>query len=640
MANDGTVKIGTELDKSGLSKGLSDLGNFAKKGTAVAGGIAAAGVAAAGAVTKAALDSVASLEQNIGGVETLFKENADIVIENANRAYKTAGVSANEYMSSVTSFAASLLQSLSGDTEAAAKTADMAMTDMSDNANKMGTSMEAIQNAYQGFAKQNYTMLDNLKLGYGGTKTEMERLLKDAQELSGVEYNIDNLSDVYSAIHVIQEELGITGTTAKEASTTIEGSISSAQDAWDNFLAGSGTAEELVGSLITAGEVVLKNLGEIIPRLAETIPAAAGMIGSHIVEQLPSFAAFGLQAIERITSGITSGAPSLILKAQSLIVNFSKEISSRLPQILSTGVEIISSLVDGLLSAAPQVIQQASQMLTTYVSTMLSNIPVIMNAGTQLLLNLLNSLVSNAPKIIQQAAQMIIQYVATILQNLPQILQAGIQLIGKLLAGIIQAVPKIIAAIPSMVANIGKTFLSYDWLSIGKNIISGIASGVSNAAGNLVNAAVNAASNAINTVKGWLGIHSPSRKAKKEIGIPLIAGAAEGAEEAAPEFEKAAVGSAEDAVEAMKRASAADFVARMQAKSYKMAENNEMAARNKYKNNGYDPDNPDDEGSMTIHNQFNVDGKPLVDETVKKTKKEIAKEQRSNQAVKGDVVFA
>lgn len=640
MANDGTVKIGTELDEDGLKKGLSGLGSTAKKGFAVLGGAAAGGVAAFGAITKASLDAVASMEQNVGGVETLFKDNADAVIENANRAYKTAGMSANDYMSTVTSFSASLLQSLSGDTKAASETADMALTDMSDNANKMGTSMELIQNAYQGFAKQNYTMLDNLKLGYGGTKTEMERLLKDAQELSGVEYDISNLNDVYSAIHVIQEEMGITGTTAKEAASTIEGSMTSAKAAWENFLAGSGSAEELVSSIGTAASVIFKNLGEIIPRLAETIPTAAGMIASNIVENLPQFAAFGMQLISNIANGITTSAPTFLAKGSALLTDFTSEITKKLPDILNSGVNVITNLVNGLLSVTPNVLQQASDMLTSYVGKILASIPNVINAGSQLLQNLLSALVSNAPTILAQAASMILDYAATVLKNLPSILQAGIELIGKLLAGIIQAVPQIIAQIPSMVSKIGQTFLSHDWLSIGKNIISGITSGITAAAGNLVSAAVSAAQNAINTVKGWLGIHSPSRRAKKEIGQMIPTGAAEGVEDATPEFVKASEDSAESAVEAMKDASASDFVSKMQEQAFRKGINNELAAKSKWQNNGYAPDEPDGNGDIVINNRFDVDGKPLVNETVRKTKREIAKEQRSNQAVKGDVAFA
>lgn len=639
MANDGTVKIGTELDKSGLEKGLSGIGNFAKKGAAVFAGTAAAGVAAFGAITKASLDAVSQLEQNVGGVETLFKDSAQTVIDNANKAYKTAGMSANSYMSTVTSFSASLLQSLSGNTAEAAKVADMAIIDMSDNANKMGTSMDLIQNAYQGFAKQNYTMLDNLKLGYGGTKTEMERLLADAQELSGVKYDISNLSDVYQAIHVIQTELGITGTTAKEAATTIEGSMNSAKASWQNFLAGTATAEELVSSLGTAASVVGTNLAQIIPRLAETIPAAAGMIADAIVTNLPQFVSMGLQMLENISTGIANGAGAFLQKGEDTLNDFIATITSVFPKVLSTGSQIITNLLNGLVAAAPKIIQQAGSMLTSWHGAIMGMLPSIISAGGQMITSLLNGLVNNLPKIISQAAQMVIEYAAMILQNLPKILQAGIELIGKLLAGIIQAVPKLIAAIPGIISDIKNKFLSFDWLSIGKNIISGIASGVANFAGNLVDAAVNAAKNAIDTVKGWLGIHSPSRRARDEIGVNMIAGVSEGVEKETPQLEASSEDSARSAVHAMRRASAKEFVSDMQRGAYRAAENNEMAARSKARNNGYDPDNPDDE-TLIIHNEFNVDGEKLVDKTVRKTKRQIEKEQRAARMAKGDVVFA
>lgn len=751
MANDGTVKIGTELDESGLSKGLSGLGDIAKKGVAVAGGIAAAGVAAAGAVTKAALDSVASLEQNIGGVETLFgateeeiKRHIEVfgeadasltqlqnrektVLDNANKAYKTAGISANEYMSTVNSFAASLTSSLGDYAWQAGNYADMAVTDMADNANKMGSSMESIQNAYQGFAKQNYTMLDNLKLGYGGTKTEMERLLRDAEKYAGLiegSLSIESFADVVDAIHIVQEEMGITGTTAKEAATTIEGSMNSAKAAWDNFLSGAGTAEELTESLVTAGEVVLKNLGEIIPRLAETIPEAASMIISGISGSLPQFAELGLQVTENVVAGLVGSLPRLFEMGLQLVDYLWSGLQEAAPQLLEAGMQMLARLGEGVQSAIPALVANALPIAVDFSSKLREGAGQLVNAGIAFVEKILVGLIRALPDLIAYVPVIITNIVGVINDNVPKLIAAGAAMILELIVGIVGCIPDLIAnfpaivemifsvitavnwvglggkiitgiangvkslasaavnavksvgqngfkvfqgiswsdlgsglirkiasgigslitSIPSKLKSIGQTamqaFKGLSWSSVGSNIISGIVSGIASAAGNLVNAAVNAASNAINTVKGWLGIHSPSRKAKKEIGIPLIAGAAEGAEEAAPEFEKAAVGSAEDAVEAMKKASAADFVARMQAKSYKMAENNEMAARSKYKNNGYDPDNPDDDGGMTIHNQFNVDGKPLVDETVKKTKKEIAKEQRSNQAVKGDVVFA
>lgn len=271
MAVAGSLTYDTKIDKKGFEKGLSSLENVANNAMeGVMKAVAAVTVAIAGIGT-ASVKSYAELEQNIGGIETLFKSSADKVNKYAKEAYKTAGMGANEYMSTVTGFSASLLQSLSGDTDKAADVANMALIDMADNANKMGTAMESIQFAYQGFAKQNYTMLDNLKLGYGGTKNEMERLLKDAQKITGVKYDISNLNDVFQAIHVIQGELGITGTTAKEAEETISGSVSSMKAAWDNFLNGSGTFDQFVESAKIALENIAKAVAQLLPRMAGEI---------------------------------------------------------------------------------------------------------------------------------------------------------------------------------------------------------------------------------------------------------------------------------------------------------------------------------------------------------------------------------
>ena len=277
MACDGSLKFDTAVDSKGFQGGIEKIGSLAAVGCkAVAGAFAAAYAAAGAAVvglTKTAVENYADYEQLVGGVETLFKDSADTVMGYANAAFETAGLSANAYMETVTSFSASLLQSLGGDTAEAADKANMAIVDMSDNANKMGTDMVSIQNAYQGFAKQNYTMLDNLKLGYGGTKKEMERLLADAQKISGVKYNVESFSDIVDAIHVIQTEMDITGTTAKEASTTIQGSVNAAKSAWTNWVTGLADdsqdfgqlTENLVNSVVTAGE-------NIIPRIEETLP--------------------------------------------------------------------------------------------------------------------------------------------------------------------------------------------------------------------------------------------------------------------------------------------------------------------------------------------------------------------------------
>ena len=311
---------GLKRSKSLAGKLGDGLAAAAKIGAAAIGSVAT-GVAALG---KASVSQFAEYEQLVGGVETLFKQSADTVTGYAENAYKTAGLSANEYMSTVTSFSASLLQSLGGDTEVAAKYADMAITDMSDNANKMGTSMEMIQNAYQGFAKQNYTMLDNLKLGYGGTKEEMQRLLEDAEKLSGIEYDISSYADIVDAIHVVQTEMGITGTTAKEASATIEGSINSAKAAWQNWLTALGdsnadiqgktyelisTIETAAGNILPVAEQVLSSIGQA---LATKLPELLSQAVSFVISNLPQVIVLGLQLVIALIEGLGQGFEQLI----------------------------------------------------------------------------------------------------------------------------------------------------------------------------------------------------------------------------------------------------------------------------------------------------------------------------------------
>lgn len=329
-----------------------------KAGKSFAGSLAKAILGTA--AIKGAIDGVkriisdyADYEQLVGGVETLFSDSADIIQSYAANAYKTAGMSANQYMETVTSFSASLLQSLGGDTKQAASVADMAITDMADNANKMGTSMESIQNAYQGFAKQNYTMLDNLKLGYGGTKTEMERLLADAEKFSGVKYDISSLNDVYQAIHVVQTEMGITGTTAKEASETISGSLSSMKSAWSNLLVGladeNANFDELVQNFV--GTVV--NVGEnLLPRIKVAV----------------------------------DGAGKLVLAfADTILPMVVETIIEHIPQIIETGMKFITSLIIGLAKEIPTLIAYTPQIVKAIVQALVYAIPEMANAGKQLI---------------------------------------------------------------------------------------------------------------------------------------------------------------------------------------------------------------------------------------------------------------
>lgn len=725
------------------------------------------------------------MEQQVGGVETLFKDSANTVIDNANRAYKTAGMSANNYMETVTSFSASLLQSLGGDTAKAASYADRAIVDMSDNANKMGTSMRDIQNAYQGFAKQNYTMLDNLKLGYGGTQEEMKRLVSDAAKLTdvqkelGVTVDANSLSfgNIVNAISVVQKQMGITGTTSKEAATTIEGSVSSAKAAWENFEAGVISANDLVETFWTATQNIFTNLGQIIPRLGKTgidvVSALAGKIGGAVpqvkgftdaiesiadklgsmdtgqlanlgkmsavligvapalsligkgagtfsdalsglgdvtggaitaISKLPgtvksasaslgkagtafknvgdaialpfqdlapkiapaigklggsvsemwnagpggkltsavtqtagkvgeSFAkvgpklaekfptitgkvgelgkkvsaivpkfgavgekiasyggvigdsfkpilskaatfapaflkcmniagglgivvaglgllqgAFGDQigqiltmvqtkgpeVITNFCNGITAALPNLIAQGAMLLNNLLQAITANLPAVISGGISIVSTLISGIAQQLPTLIPTALMMIVTLVGSLLSNVGQIVDAGIDLLVGLAQGLVNALPQLINQAPTIIGQLATAIISNLPKILQAGIKIITILATGLVQAIPQLIGKIPAIISQIKNAFTSVNWGSVGMNIVKGIASGLTNAAKSLADAAANAASNALDWVKSKLGIHSPSRVFRDQVGKMMALGMGIGFEKNIP----------------------------------------------------------------------------------------------------------
>ena len=513
MGYDGSLKFDTKIDESGFNAGVSKISSAAKKGLAITAGAVVGVGAALGAMTKQSLDSVSKLEQNVGGVETLFKKSSKTVIANANKAYKTAGMSANEYMQNVTSFSASLLQSCAKNTDKAAKVADMAMIDMSDNANKMGTNMVDIQNAYQGFAKQNYTMLDNLKLGYGGTKTEMERLLADASKISGVKYDINNLADVYNAIHVIQKELGITGTTSKEAATTIEGSMNSAKAAYDNFLNGSGSAEELADSIAVMMENIGKNLGEIIPRLASTIPelfstlwddmksemqqgvqVGAEMITSillGITEGIPDFLSVGGQVIMSLAGSISSASPQLITAAGTAILALGSGIMQALPQMISYGVQIITQIGNAISQAAPELIPKAIEALAQFALGLISALPQLITVGIQMITSLAQGLINSIPLLIEYVPQIINSFCAAIDTGLLQLIAAGVKIIANLVIGIVQAIPQLIAALPQIVLAIYNVFMHINLLSAGANIIKTLASGLKSSGGSVISAAQN-----------------------------------------------------------------------------------------------------------------------------------------------------
>lgn len=540
MAYDGTIRIDSSIDGKGFQDGLKKIGGLAVKGIATVTAAVGAGVVALG---KQAIDAFADYEQLIGGVETLFKNSADLVEGYANNAYKTAGMSANAYMETVTSFSASLLQSLGGDTEAAAKVADMALTDMADNANKMGSSMESIQNAYQGFAKQNYTMLDNLKLGYGGTKTEMERLLADAQKITGIKYDINSLNDVFNAIHVIQggvdelngglgdvnKGLGITGTTALEASTTIQGSAASMKAAWANLLVGLADdtqdfdklLENLIDSvgvfaenLIPRIEVALGGITKLVEGLAPQIGAALPGLASEL---LPRLMDIGISFIESLLSGIQQNAGQLSGAAVDIVTTFVAGVYGLLPQLTETGVVLLIGFIQGMTQTLPGLIPVAIDALISIADTLIGNIDLLVDAGIQLIVALAQGLIEALPTLIEKVPQIINNFAEAVYKNLPKILAAGIQIIVMLGQGILNSIPTIIANAGEIVKAIVNIFTLVNLFKLGAKIITGLGNGVKS----LVGWIKTRAGEILNGIKG---IFKNPLTILKDFGVNMIKG--------------------------------------------------------------------------------------------------------------------
>ena len=541
------LKGTSSIDMSKIGDGLKKVGDIAadvlKKVTEVtmAVGSALAGVVAAG------VKSYAELEQNIGGVETLFGDSADKVIANAKKAYETAGVSANEYMAGVTSFSASLLQSLGGDTEAAAEIADMAFIDMADNANKFGTSMESIQNAYQGFAKQNYTMLDNLKLGYGGTKTEMERLLADAEKFSGVHYDINNLSDVYSAIHVIQEELGVTGTTAEEASSTISGSAKSMKAAFDNFLNGSGGVKELAETIKNFIKNVVNVVKELAPELlsgiGDLIEEVVPEVGQLIIDMLPQLLTAAQNLLTKLVDLISKNVKPISDMIVTFVNSIVKFVVDNLPAIFDAGLKILLALVQGIAENLDELIPALVDAILTIVDTLTEpeNIELLIQAGIALIIGLAKGLIKAIPKLIEKVPEIISNLVQALINSAGDFIDAGIEFLVNVGQGLIDGVPKALEKIGEIVGDIIQGFLDAivelwnDFVDLGKKIADGIWEGLKSgfkATGGIYGVV---GQSIVSGFKKVFNIHSPSRVMRDEIGLNLMAGIAEGIEDGVPE---------------------------------------------------------------------------------------------------------
>ncbi len=482
-----TEALGGESESAGKASGESIGHNLVGKLKAV---IAAAGI---GKFISSSLSEGADLQQSIGGIETLFKDSADTMKAYAAEAYKTAGVSANDYMEQATSFAASLISGLGGDTKAAAELANTAIIDMADNANKMGTDMESIQYAYQGFAKQNYTMLDNLKLGYGGTQSEMIRLINDSGILQGKIEDLDNVSfdQIIQAIHKIQENMGITGTTAAEAAETYSGSLASMKAAWSDLLGNLTLGEDIRPSLKSLNDTVSTfisgNMLPMVGNLLRNVPTMLKGMGNTVFSVLSS--ELGSINFSELGTKISSAFSSI---AQG----------DGLTQAVKSGMGLVRGLVSGVTSMIPQIVPTAMQALMNFSGTLRQNAGYIVDEGLNLIMNLAQSLIDNIPVFIQTVPTIVTNIAGIINDNAPKILTAGLQLIVNLGKGLISAVPTLLQNIPQILEAIVSAFTAFNWVNLGKTIIQAIGNGIKTLAKNIPTAIKNIGQTAINWFKG------------------------------------------------------------------------------------------------------------------------------------------
>lgn len=559
-------------------------------------------------VAKESLAQVASFEQNVGGVEKLFGESAGAVQENAKKAFETAGMSANEYMENVTGFSASLINSLGGDTEEAAKLADIAIRGMSDNANTFGTSLDSITVAYQGFAKGNMTLLDNLKLGYGGTKEEMARLVEDASKMTDVQKELGltvdgtsmDFANIVKAIEVMQKSMNIAGTTSREAAGTIEGSVGSMKAAWTNFLTGTMNGEDFAKVAIVAADNIVKAFMEIIPRLIEgfasmtptliskaieIVTNLATTIGEHKLEFLEK----GAEFIRSIGEGLVQGIPQFLQNALPMVEQFTASLRENAGKFVDSGIEFILNLMQGLMDSLPTLIEYVPTIISNVVNIINDNAPKLLEMGVKLLVMLgqgivqaIPALIENFPKIIQMILDVwqainwldlgkfvingIKGGVGALAKSIPDLMKS----IGETAKNIIQnidwktlgrtiinfivtGIKMLVMSIPDVLKTIGNTalngFKSIDWQGVGTAVINGIIRGLRNGIGWIIDAARDVARAAFDAACSWLGIHSPSRKFK-EVGEYSAEGQAIGMLDSADEVEKASKEVAERALNA------------------------------------------------------------------------------------------
>lgn len=523
---------------------------------AIKGVIAAAGI---GTALSKAITEGAALEQSIGGVKTLFGDAASQVIAAADNAFATAGLSANQYMETVTGFSARLLQGLGGDTQAAAALADTAVTDMADNANKMGTSMETITATYQSLARGNYEMLDNLKLGYGGTQAEMARLINDSGVLGdtmvATAENVNSIGfdKMIEAIHTIQVEMDIAGTSAIEAETTISGSLNALKASFSNVLANLTLGRDLgpslnalattlttflTGNLLPAVWNILSALpGALVtfvtslgPQLVTGLQGLVSQITSGMTTSLPQMVQSGATMVQGIVQGITTTLPAMLQSGAQMVTTAIQGFSQQYPGLLDSGMQAVHSIIDGIVQMVPSVAQSAVQVVSAFLDMIVQNLPEIISAGADILKSIVEGIGNSLPYIWQAAVELLKNFLTTIVQNLPEIIAAGFDLVVSLIEGLGNALPNLITAAGDIWHTIWDTITSIDWLQLGVDIVRGLINGLTSMGGALWDAAQNIAKSAFNAIKSFFGIASPSKLMQFEIGPYIPQGLALGIE--------------------------------------------------------------------------------------------------------------
>lgn len=544
------------LDKKvdGIKSGVgSKIGNVAKGiGTAFLKGTAVAGAAMVGMVAKS-VKEFAKLEQSIGGVETLFKDSASTVIANAKKAYTTAGIDANKYMEQVTSFSASLLQSLGGDTQKAAEYADRAVRDMSDNANKFGTDMEMIQNAYQGFAKQNYTMLDNLKLGYGGTKTEMERLIADASKMADEQKKLNitvkegdtSFGNIVNAISVMQEHLQVAGTTAKEAASTIQGSFNSMKASFTNFLSGAGSIDEVISTVTIFGDNVMNAIIKLAPKLIEGIVKLINKLIPKIPKLIKTLLPTVIQGVVQLALGIVQALPQLITVLASMlpsliqsliqgIITVVDALAQQMPVLIPTlvnaildgllslldnidviinaGIDLIMGLIQGIIASIPLIIAKMPLIIQGIINGLIGALPQLILMAPQIIIAIITGLLQSIPMLVQMAPQIINGLIKGLTAGLENFLKTGEQMIKRMYSGIKKGVKNILGKIPGIPKDIKEKIKSgfSNIEEIGRNVMKGLWRGISGLKNWVISKVKGLGKSIVKGLKGVLGIHSPS----------------------------------------------------------------------------------------------------------------------------------